>query len=110
MLLAPTPSTALTYTSLLGFLGLTIEATLPLPQLHSNWQSQSCKGFRLSVLANWIFGDAMKMSFFFLSGDDKIPWAFKLCGVFQALCDLGLGWQYYLYGEGKEEDRVVHLA
>lgn len=52
----------------------------------------------------------MKMGFFFLSGDDKVPWAFKLCGCFQAACDLYLGVQYWMYGEGVEEDRAIHLA
>ncbi len=59
----------------------------------------------MSVLANWLFGDAMKMGFFFLSEEGKVPWAFKLCGIFQALCDLGLGWQYRVYGEGKGEEK-----
>ena len=53
----------------------------------------------------------MKMGFFFLSDEGKVPWAFKLCGCFQAACDLGLGAQYWMYGEGvREEGRVVHLA
>ncbi|MCJ1382404.1 hypothetical protein MMC17_005517 [Xylographa soralifera] len=102
LLLAPSPTTAAGYTSLLGALGLTIEATLPLPQMAANYRSRSCKGFRFSVLANWLFGDAMKMGFFFLSDAGKVPWAFKACGCFQAACDVGLGVQYWLYGEGAE--------
>ena len=54
------------------------------------------------MLANWLFGDAMKMGFFFLSDAGKVPWAFKACGCFQAACDVGLGVQYWVYGEGKE--------
>ncbi len=100
VIFAPSPGNAVPYTSLLGAVGLTIEAALPLPQLHSNWVSQSCKGFRLSVLANWLLGDALKMGFFFLSDSSKVPWAFKLCGTFQAICDVGLGVQYWMYGEG----------
>ncbi|MCJ1402220.1 hypothetical protein MMC11_005440 [Xylographa trunciseda] len=100
LLLAPSPSTAQAYTTLLGGLGLAIEATLPLPQMWANHASRSCRGFRLSVLANWLFGDAMKMAFFFLSDDGKVPWAFKACGCFQAACDVLLGVQYWLYGEG----------
>ncbi|MCJ1416344.1 hypothetical protein MMC32_002679 [Xylographa parallela] len=102
LLLAPSPTAARGYTALLGALGLTIEATLPLPQMRANYRSRSCKGFRLSVLANWLFGDAMKMGFFFLSDAGKVPWAFKACGCFQAACDVGLGVQYWVYGEGKE--------
>lgn len=100
LLLQPTLTTSNTYTSLLGAVALTIEATLPLPQLYSNWASQSCRGFRVSVLANWLVGDAMKMSYFFPQGNDSVTWPFKACGVFQALCDVGLGVQYAMYGDG----------
>ena len=110
VLISPSPGHASSYTALLGFLGLTIEATLPLPQLHSNYASQSCKGFRVSVLANWLLGDAMKMGFFFLSDEGKVPWAFKLCGTFQALCDVGLGLQYWMYGDGSEERGDLRFA
>lgn len=90
------------FTALQGYVALSIEATLPLPQILSNQRNRSCKGFRLSVLANWLIGDAMKMSFFFLA-DSSIPWSFKLCGLFQACCDSYLGIQYWMYGEGTTE-------
>ena len=102
LLLRPSPTSAKAYNDILGFLGLTIEATLPLPQIYANHMSQSCKGFRVSVIANWLFGDAMKMGYFFLSADDRVPWAFKVCGVFQALCDVVLGGQWWVFGEGEE--------
>ena len=44
----------------------------------------------------------MKMGFFFMSEPGKIPWSFKLCGIFQACCDVGLAGQYWIYGEGQE--------
>lgn len=90
------------YTQLQGYVGLSIEALLPIPQILSNQRSRSCKGFRLSVLVNWLFGDAMKMSFFFLATTD-IPWSFKLCALFQACCDCYLGVQYWMFGEGPRE-------
>lgn len=80
-------------------MGLAIEAILPIPQILANHRAQSCKGFRVSVLANWLLGDAMKMGFFFLAEEGKIPWAFKLCGIFQAACDVGLGIQYWMFGD-----------
>ncbi|PSK36701.1 hypothetical protein B9Z65_1884 [Elsinoe australis] len=89
------------YIALQGYVALSIEAMLPIPQIASNQRNRSCKGFRLSVLLNWLVGDAMKMSFFFLAESD-IPWAFKLCGLFQALCDCFLGVQYWMYGEGQD--------
>ena len=90
------------YTGFQGYVALGIEALLPIPQILSNHRSRSCKGFRLSVLANWLLGDTLKMSFFFMT-DTDIPLAFKLCGVFQATCDAYLGVQYWMYGEGDRE-------
>ncbi|KAI9843798.1 MAG: hypothetical protein M1838_002445 [Thelocarpon superellum] len=94
------------YIEMLGYIGLGIEATLPIPQMLSNQRARSCKGFRVSVLASWILGDVMKMVFFFLAnatngGSGKpIPWAFKLCGLFQFACDLALGLQFWFFGDG----------
>ncbi|EHY55300.1 hypothetical protein HRR83_009100 [Exophiala dermatitidis] len=97
--LLPFISQSPTYISFLGYLGLTIEAFLPVPQIIQNHRARSCKGFRLSVIVNWLAGDAMKMSYFFLSSE-YVPWPFRLCGMFQACCDTYLGIQYYMYGEG----------
>lgn len=41
----------------------------------------------------------MKMSYFFLSAE-KIPWAFRMCGIFQMCCDCFLGIQYWMFGDG----------
>ena len=102
------------YTITVGYIGLAIEAVLPLPQLLANYRARSCKGFRVSVLANWLLGDAMKMGYFFTSDPGKVPWAFKMCGIFQACCDLGLGMQYWIFGDGieskREEEKDTRLA
>ena len=90
------------YTTLLGYIALTVEATLPIPQLLANWQRRGCKGFRPSVIANWIVGDTFKMWFFFASSSGEVPWAFKICGIFQAVCDLGLGLQWFVWRDGPE--------
>lgn len=87
------------YVELQGYVALGVEAILPIPQILKNQESRSCKGFRLSVLVNWLIGDVFKMTYFFLS-EGGIPWAFKLCGLFQAACDCYLGVQYWMYGEG----------
>ena len=88
------------YVALQGYVALSVEAILPIPQILQNQRSRSCKGFRFSVLVNWLVGDAFKMTYFFLSGDG-VPWAFKLCGLFQACCDCYLGVQYWMFGEGE---------
>ncbi|KAJ5647262.1 hypothetical protein N7490_003634 [Penicillium lividum] len=84
------------YISLLGCIGLAVEAILPIPQILANHRSGSCKGFRISVLASWLIGDSMKMSYFFCS-QEPIPWAFKICGMFQCVCDCYLGLQYWMF-------------
>ena len=96
LLLGPLPDVYVVYSSLLGYIGLSVEAMLPLPQILANFQLRACKGFRLSVLGSWLIGDAMKMFWFFTS-TTEIPWAFKICGIFQAACDSFLGFQYFLY-------------
>ena len=90
------------YGNLLGYVALTIEATLPLPQIWANEVRRGCKGFRVSVLANWLMGDTFKMIFFFIKDSSEVPIAFKLCGVFQACCDCYLGVQYWRWGDGQE--------
>ena len=85
------------YISFLGYVGLAVEAILPLPQIYKNHTARSCKGFRLSVIVNWLAGDAMKMSYFFLS-TRVVTWPFRLCGMFQACCDAYLGLQFWMYG------------
>lgn len=88
------------YIGIQGYVALSVEAVLPIPQILVNHKTRSCKGFRLSVLVNWLIGDAFKMTYFFLS-EGGVPWAFKLCGIFQAACDCYLGVQYWMYGEGE---------
>ncbi|KAJ4322510.1 hypothetical protein N0V94_002386 [Neodidymelliopsis sp. IMI 364377] len=101
LLLSPT-RLFIPYTDILGMVALAIEATLPLPQLLANWQRRGCRGFRPSVIANWVLGDSFKMWFFFASATGEVPWAFKACGIFQATCDAGLAIQYLVWGDGPE--------
>lgn len=44
----------------------------------------------------------MKM-FWFFTATSEIPWAFKMCGIFQMGCDMFLGFQYAIYGDGPGE-------
>lgn len=87
------------FVTLIGYLALAVEAGLPIPQIAANHRNRSCKGFRVSVLVNWLVGDVMKMSYFFLSGT-TVTAPFKLCGLFQFACDMYLGIQYLQFGEG----------
>lgn len=105
LILAPMGSVYPVYSAFIGYAGLSIEATLPLPQILANARLRSCKGFRFSVLASWLVGDAMKMAWFFTSST-QIPWSFKLCGIFQACCDSFLGVQYLMYGSGATQEVI----
>ncbi|CAD6443499.1 2eb1b0fd-69f5-4d67-a225-85da6701a455 [Sclerotinia trifoliorum] len=99
LILSPAPWFYSVYSDAIGYIGLGVEATLPIPQIIANHKSRSCKGFRFSVMASWIAGDIMKM-FWFFTATSAIPWAFKLCGMFQMCCDLFLGLQFWMYGDG----------
>ncbi len=51
----------------------------------------------------------MKM-FWFFTATSEIPWAFKMCGIFQMGCDLFLGVQYAIYGDrAREVGRKEHM-
>lgn len=61
------------------------------------------------MLASWLAGDFMKM-FWFFNATSEIPWAFKLCGIFQMCCDSFLGIQYWVYGAGEPAIKERHLV
>jgi hypothetical protein len=109
VVLTPMPALYSLYSAFIGYLGLAIEATLPIPQIVSNIRTKSCKGFRVSVLASWLAGDFMKM-FWFFNATSEIPLGFKLCGIFQMCCDSFLGGQYWFYGAEETilKDHIKH--
>lgn len=82
----------------LGYLALGIEALLPLPQVLANQRSRSCRGFRPSVLASWLAGDAMKMVYF--ANALHVGVQFKACAAVQTAFDLYLGLQFWWFGSG----------
>ncbi len=45
------------YIEVQGYVALSVEAILPIPQAIENQRNRACKGFRLSVLVNWLIGD-----------------------------------------------------
>jgi solute carrier family 66, member 2 len=62
----------------------------------------------VSVIANWLAGDCLKM-FWFFNATTEIPLAFKLCGIFQMCCDVFLGVQFWYYGTG-ELVNIGHIS
>ncbi|KAK7454480.1 hypothetical protein VKT23_011236 [Stygiomarasmius scandens] len=84
-----------TFISILGFLALGLESTLPIPQLISNYKQRSLYGFRMSTLLGWFGGDTYKTVYFFLQGS---PLQFKVCAVFQLSIDVAILAQRIAYG------------
>lgn len=96
--------TSITYVEAIGFVGLVIEAVLPMPQILTNAARGSVDGFRPSLLLSWIAGDLAKLWFFAFSrsnGSDSIAPQFVLCAVVQGILDLFVGVQYYMYSTGR---------
>ncbi|RXK37855.1 hypothetical protein M231_04853 [Tremella mesenterica] len=96
----------------LGFVALTIESTLPIPQFISNYRRKSTYGFRSSTLAGWFFGDAYKTVYFFVR---KAPLQFRITAIMTLCWDSAVLFQRIRYraapprtAEENEEGR--HLA
>lgn len=97
----PTSYKETAFSSVQALVALSVESILPVPQLIKNAQARSCAGFRLSLCASWLLGDAMKLWWFFLQPRGSVPLAFKLCAMFQLVCDSGLAVQFLIWGTDK---------
>ncbi|KAJ3745486.1 hypothetical protein DFH05DRAFT_1396613 [Lentinula detonsa] len=102
------------FITLLGFVALGLESTLPIPQLISNYKQRSLYGFRMSTLLGWLGGDLFKTVYFFLQGS---PLQFRVCAVFQLSVDFAILGQRIMYGNpppppvlSEEEDLEQALA
>ncbi|KAI0763748.1 hypothetical protein BD413DRAFT_483380 [Trametes elegans] len=102
------------FVSILGFVALGLESTLPIPQLISNYKQRSLYGFRMSTLIGWFGGDSFKAVYFFLQGS---PLQFKVCAIFQLSIDAAIVLQRLVYGNAppatalmEEEDIEQALA
>ncbi|WVR09058.1 hypothetical protein IAU60_006119 [Kwoniella sp. DSM 27419] len=89
------------YIDALGFIALTIESTLPIPQFISNWKRKSCYGFRSSTLAGWFFGDCYKTVYFFLR---QSPLQFKVTAILTVCWDSAVLAQRVIYGAEPPRD------
>ncbi|KAI0691237.1 hypothetical protein BC835DRAFT_1407307 [Cytidiella melzeri] len=83
------------FVSILGFVALGLESTLPIPQLISNYKQKSLYGFRMSTLCGWFGGDAFKVVYFFVKDN---PLQFKVCAIFQLSVDCAIVAQRLYYG------------
>ncbi|KAK0188868.1 hypothetical protein F5146DRAFT_1104291 [Armillaria mellea] len=81
------------FVSLLGFVALGLESTLPIPQLISNFKQRSLYGFRMSTLIGWAGGDTFKV--------------FKVCAIFQLFIDFAIVVQRLYFGNAPSPTVLV---
>ncbi|EJU03824.1 hypothetical protein DACRYDRAFT_49574, partial [Dacryopinax primogenitus] len=79
----------------LGYLALGLEATIPLPQMYSNFVNKTLYGFRITTLGGWLIGDTFKVAYFFIK---NAPIQFKIFAIFSLCVDLIIASQRVLYG------------
>lgn len=89
------------FISLLGYIALGLESTLPIPQLIANYRRKSLAGFRTSVLIGWLGGDSFKLLYFVLKAS---PVQFTSCAIFQLSVDLAILAQSRMYLEKTQSD------
>jgi len=82
------------YLEIIGFIGVSIEAAVPIPQAYRNYKNKSVKGFSKMVLIVWFTGDICKVCY---HGFMHTPHQFFLCGLFQLFMDIVITsqWLYY---------------
>jgi len=82
------------YLEIIGFIGISIEAAVPIPQAICNYKNKSVKGFSKLVLIVWFTGDICKVCY---HGFMHTPHQFFLCGLFQLCMDVVITsqWLYY---------------
>eukprot|EP00026_Physarum_polycephalum_P011324 Phypoly_transcript_11539.p1 GENE.Phypoly_transcript_11539~~Phypoly_transcript_11539.p1 ORF type:complete len:231 (+),score=29.56 Phypoly_transcript_11539:492-1184(+) len=73
-----------TYFEFIGFLSLSIESMLGVPQLIKNHTSKSTQGLSVTMIATWFIGDAFKTVYFAFTG---APAQFLMCGALQLIVD-----------------------
>jgi len=95
-----------TFISILGFVALGLESTLPIPQLISNYKQRSLYGFRMSALIGWVAGDAYKVAYFFINDS---PIQFKICAIFQLSIDIMIVIQRILYGDAPPDSTLLPM-
>ncbi|KAI8373287.1 hypothetical protein BD560DRAFT_328252 [Blakeslea trispora] len=82
------------FIEVVGFIGLGCEATLPLPQLVTNFKQRSTKGFSLLILSSWFVGDGFKVFYFIYQNS---PTQFILCAFVQLSLDVLLVLQFIVF-------------
>ncbi|KAG5501986.1 hypothetical protein JKF63_04257 [Porcisia hertigi] len=77
-----------------GYMALTIEALLVLPQILRNARRSSTKGLTVLLVLTWACGDVAKVVYF-IYAKQSLP--FIVCGCFQILLDIVVVAQFIFY-------------
>lgn len=82
--------------SIIGALGLLVEALLPLPQISILHNLKSVQGFKLILLVSWLCGDTVKITYL-VFGAKNISILFFFFAFFQMALDFYIAGQYIYY-------------
>lgn len=82
--------------SIIGSLGLLVEALLPLPQISILHNLKSVQGFKLILLVSWLCGDTVKITYL-VFGAKNISILFFFFAFFQMALDFYIAGQYIYY-------------
>ena len=82
--------------SIIGSLGLLVEALLPLPQISILHTLKSVQGFKLILLLSWLGGDVLKITYL-LFGAKNVSTPFFFFAFLQMSLNLYIGGQYIYY-------------
>ncbi|CCK70206.1 Any1p KNAG_0D04660 [Huiozyma naganishii CBS 8797] len=82
--------------SIIGSLGLFVEALLPLPQIAILYTLKSVQGFKQILLVSWLCGDTVKIAYL-VFGAKNISVLFFFFAFFQMALDFYIAGQYIYY-------------
>ena len=88
---------------ILGFVSMSIEATLGFPQLYKNHTSKSVAGLSFILVLTWFLGDFFKTIYYIL---ETQPVQFIMCGTIQLTVDIMIILQIAAYKKNIEVSQV----
>lgn len=89
------------FVEIVGFLAVSIEAILGVPQFLRNFYNKSTTGMSILMVSMWTLGDVFKTCYFILR---EAPIQFEVCGVLQILIDIAILLQVYIY----QKNTLIH--
>ncbi len=88
------------YGQMIGYLSMSIEATLGLPQLISNYRTKSVEGLSFMMIGTWFLGDFFKTLYYVM---EHQPFQFTMCGVVQLTVDILIILQIIAYSKNLDK-------